>query len=97
MIQGVPHESVLRPLLFNIYLYDLFSTLKHINVSKICSKASRKLTVLDKMSKFLTFEKRKTIIKTFFDSQFKYCPLIWMFHNQYINNKVNSSHEKLWE
>ena len=33
--------------------------------SKICSKASRKLTVLARMSKFLTFEKRKTIFKTF--------------------------------
>ena len=30
------------------------------HVSKICSKASRKLTVLARMSKFLTFEKRKT-------------------------------------
>ena len=34
-------------------------------VSKICSKARRKLTVLARMSKLLTFEKRKTMFKGF--------------------------------
>ena len=33
------------------------------HVSKICSKASRKLTVLARMSKFVTLEKTKTISK----------------------------------
>ena len=55
------------------------------HVSKICSKASRKLTVLAKISKFLTFEKKKNYFKAFFELQFKYCPLIWMFHNRYMN------------
>ena len=41
------------------------------HVSKICSKASTKLTVLAIMSKFLTFEKTKTIFKAFAESQFK--------------------------
>ena len=46
------------------------------HVPKICSKSSRKLSVLARLSKFLTFEKRKTIFKSFAESQFKYCPLI---------------------
>ena len=48
------------------------------------------------MSKFLTFEKKKkkTIFKAFAESQFKYCPLVWMFHNQHVNNKFNRLHER---
>ena len=47
--------------------------------SKICSKASRKLTVLARMSKFLTFEKRKTIFKTFVELQFNIVHLFGCF------------------
>ena len=49
------------------------------HVLKICLKASRKLTALSRMSKFLCFNKRRTLFKAFFQSQFQYCPLIWMF------------------
>ena len=42
---------------------------------KVCSKANRKLTILHRMFKFLTLEKRKVLIKAYFESQFKCCPL----------------------
>ena len=45
------------------------------HVFKIFSKASRKLTVLDKMATVLTFG------KAFFELKIKYCPLVWMFQN----------------
>ena len=33
-------------------------------------------------------------MKTFIDSQFNYCPLIWMFYSRALNNKINKLHER---
>ena len=55
---------------------------------KLCSKANRKLTLLSRMFKFLTFEKKRILIKAYFESQFKYCPFVWMFHRRQVNNKL---------
>ena len=34
--------------------------------------------------------KRRTLINAFFN----YCPIIWMFHCRYLNNKINRLHER---
>ena len=61
---------------------------------KVYSNANRKLTILSRMFKFLTFKKRRVLIKAYFKSQFKYCPLMWMFHGRRFNNKINHLHER---
>ena len=33
-------------------------------------------------------------MKAFIESQFGYCPLIWMFHSRGVNNKINHLHER---
>ena len=33
-------------------------------------------------------------MKAFVESQFGYCPLIWMFHSRGLNNKINRMHER---
>ena len=33
-------------------------------------------------------------MKAFIESQFNYCPLIWMFHSRGVNNKINHLHER---
>ena len=33
-------------------------------------------------------------MKAFIESQFSYCPLIWMFHSRGVNNKINHLHEQ---
>ena len=56
-------------------------------ISNVCKKAQRKLTVLTRIKKYLDFNKLRLLFKTFFDSQFKYCPLTWMFHSRTTSNK----------
>ena len=34
------------------------------------------------------------IMKAFIESQFGYCPLVWMFHSRSFNNKINRIHER---
>ena len=46
------------------------------------------------MAKFLSFKKRRTLFKALVDSQFKYCPIVWMFHIRRMNNKVDGLHER---
>ena len=33
-------------------------------------------------------------MKTFIESQFGYCPLVWMFHSRSLNNNINRIHER---
>ena len=42
----------------------------------------------------MNMQKRRTIMKSFVTSQFRYCPLIWMFHSRRLNSKINSIHER---
>ena len=37
----------------------------------------------------MPLEKRRTLMKAFIESQFSYCPLIWMLHSRTLNNKIN--------
>ena len=57
------------------------------HVSNLFSKANRQLSALTKVAKFLPFNKRRILFKAFIESQFKYCPLVWMFHGRKINDK----------
>ena len=63
-------------------------------ISNVCKKGQRKLTVLTRIKKYLDFNKLRHLFKTFFDSQFKYCPLTWMFHSRTTSNKINKLHER---
>ena len=42
----------------------------------------------------MSLEKRRTLMKAFIESQFNYCPLIWMLHSRTLNNKINRIHER---
>ena len=64
------------------------------HVSSRCSKTGNKLTALTRLSKFLIVKQRRRLFKAFLDSQFNYCPLIWMFHSRKLNSKINNLQER---
>ena len=63
-------------------------------VQMICKKASQKLTAIVRLANIISEKKRKVLLKTFFESQFSYCPLLWMFCSRKLNNKINRLHER---
>ena len=47
-----------------------------------------------RIKSYLTETKLKLVMKTFIESLFNYCPLIWMCHSRGINRKINKLHER---
>ena len=64
------------------------------HVLSLCMRASRKLSALTRIIKFMNLQQRRTLMKAFVVSQFNYCPLLWMFHSRKLNNKINKLHER---
>ena len=66
----------------------------HKHVLKVCSKANQNLSALSRVGNLLSFNKRRALFKAFVVSQFKYCPLAWMFHSRHTNSKINRFHDR---
>ena len=62
------------------------------HVTMLCRKASQKLTAISRLSNLMSQEKRIVLVRTFFESQFNYCTLIWMSRN--LNHRINRLHER---
>ena len=62
--------------------------------SALCNKVSRKMNALGRIINYMPLEKRSIVMKTFIESQFNYCQLIWMLHSRTINNKINHLHQR---
>ena len=85
MIGESPYEKLLgltKKLSFN----------KHLSI--LYKRVSGKVSVLARMVKIIPFDKQRLLMNTFIESQFSYCPLIWMFCSQKMNNKRNHIYMK---
>ena len=91
-IEGVKIECKKSVKLLGIYIDNKLDFDEHI--SKICKKVSLKLHALSRISHFSSTDKLRTVMKAFIQSQFEYCPLIWMFHSRTLNNRINRLHER---
>ena len=64
------------------------------HISELCKKASKKINALARVSQYKNLSKRKILMNAFFDSQFKYCALIWMSHSRTNKKKIESLQER---
>ena len=60
----------------------------------LCIKTGRKLSALARLSNYMSFVKRKLLLKAFVKSQFGYSPLTWTFRARRANSKINHIHER---
>ena len=81
-----------RQRLLGIHIDNQLSFKYH--TSQLCLNAGRKLSALARISHLLSQDRRRTIAKTFIESQFSYCPLVWMFVDRTVNWKINRLHER---
>ena len=66
------------------------------HISNICLTAYRKLSALTILSRFISLELNDVLYSkpSFLESQFSYCPLVWIFYRRKTNHKINRIHER---
>ena len=52
------------------------------------------MNALTRLTTYMELGKRRMLMNAFFNSQFNYCPVIWMCHSRALNNKINRLHEQ---
>ena len=65
-----------------------------VHLNAVCKKVGQKISALARLIHIVPFERKKTLMNTFIESQFSYCPLIWMFCSRSLNNRINRLHER---
>ena len=63
-------------LTFNAYIDEIFK------------KAGQKMNALSRVIPYINIKKWRSLLNTFFMSQFNYCPLTWICHSRAENNKI---------
>ena len=64
------------------------------HTTRLCNKASHKLSALARISSYMSICQRRRIMKAFISSQFGYCPLVWLFCSRNANNRMNRIQER---
>ena len=64
------------------------------HISGLCKKAANKLRALARITLYMSLPKKKLLLNSFFNTQFNYCPLVWMLHSRSNNNKIKHLHER---
>ena len=64
------------------------------HIQNVCRKANNKTKTLLRIRKFLNLDQAQVLAKTYISSNFRYCPLIWMFSSKMSDNLIVKTHYK---
>ena len=71
---------------------------QHLNfeehITSLLKEGNKKLHALMRIKKYLSQDKLRLVMKTFIESQFNYCPLVWMCHSRDLNHRINKLHKR---
>ena len=83
-------RSTLSVKLFGVHSYidDKLNFNEQIN--KICKSAGNQLNALIRLKSFLGLKEKEVLVNSFIYSNFNYCPLVWMFSNKKLLDKIES-------
>ena len=69
----------------------------NLHISNICKSAANQLNVLIRLEKFMNFEEKKILIKSYFMANFNYCPLVCMLSTASSLKKIENLQKRaLW-
>ena len=93
MICKIDNMQVIETHLVKLLGIQMESELTFNNyLETVCKRASQKLNTLSRLYSFIPLHKCKMLIQVFINSQFSYCPLVWMFHSCQRNTKIDNLH-----
>ena len=64
------------------------------HVNHLCNKANKKLRSLARVTPYMTLEKKKIVMDSFFNTPFNYSLLLWMLHSRKNKNKIKHLYER---
>ena len=65
---------------------------KHIG--ELCKKAAGQLNTICRYNKYIGFKEKKALTESFVQSNFNYCPLVWMFTSPKSTRKIERIQER---
>ena len=94
-LEGACITSISCEKLLGITIDSALKFDKHISDlrDKVSKKKKKKIDALCPVTAYMSLEKHRIVMKTFVESQFNCCLLIWMLHSRTLNNKINLPHE----
>ena len=64
------------------------------HITSLCKKADQTLSAIARINHYLAPDQKLLLLNSEVNFQFSYCSLIWMFTSRYLNNALNSIHER---